>query len=412
MSVQFSKDPSRRALKLGEWPEADREAWERARAPGDVLEPGSGGLARRWKGSSVKTFVKAYGQFLGFLDRNRLLDESADPSTRLTSEVLGQYISWRKLISESVTVLSQVRLLNMGVKAMFPHRDWDWLRPVIQNLNYVAKPSRNKRVKIVPIQELWSLGLDLMNRAEEPDGGSVFNRTLLYRDGLMIAMLAARPFRESNFASIVIGKHLTKRGETYWVCFSGPEMKNHQPIELPLPEILNTDIERYCSHYRPILFPRNRGWMEGSLETGANCGNLWLSSRGNPMPANTVYERLRTITCARFGHSITPHLFRDCAATSIAIDDPEHVRVAAKLLGHSRFKTTERYYIQAQSFEASRKYQRVIAARREGAQSTQIHLESCLSIEALSTANPQDERCCLQANAVGESHKEDALALS
>ena len=29
----------------------------------------------------------------------------------------------------------------------------------------------------------------------------------------------------------------------------------------------------------------------------------------------------------RFGHALNPHLFRDCAATSIAIEDPDHVRI-------------------------------------------------------------------------------------
>jgi integrase/recombinase XerD len=364
MTIEFNKDPLRRALKLHEWPAGDREAWERARAPGDVLEPGSSGLAAQWRGSSAKSCMKAYGQLLSFLDRHDLLDKSGHAATRLNQEVLGQYIQERKALNASSTVLSQVRLLNMGVKAMFPDQNWAWMRYIIQNLSHVAKPSRNKRAKIVPIQELWDFGFDLMAKAEGADGGTVFNRALLYRDGLMIAMLAARPFRESNFASIVIGQHLIKRGLTYWVCFAGFETKNHQPIELPLPEILNPDIERYRDHHRPVLFPKNRGWTSGSQETGATCAALWLSARGNPIPANTVYERVTTITRARFGHAVTPHLFRDCAATSIAIDDPEHVRTAGNLLGHSRFKTTEQYYILAQSFEASRRHQHEIEAWR------------------------------------------------
>ena len=39
-------------------------------------------------------------------------------------------------------------------------------------------------------------------------------------------------------------------------------------------------------------------------------------------------------TAAAFGHPVNPHLFRDCAATSIAIDDPQHVRIASQILGH------------------------------------------------------------------------------
>lgn len=247
---------------------------------------------------------------------------------------------------------------------MFPDRDWTWMRGVIRNLAYLAKPVRDKRAKIVSARELLDYGFELLARAEGEDGGSALDRALLYRDGLMIAMLAARPFRESNFAPIVIGQHLVKRGAAYWLCFEGSETKNHRPIELPVPEIFNQHIQRYCDHYRPVLFPRNRGWVDGNQETGATCDALWLSSRGNPMSANTLYACISTRTRTKFGFAITPHLFRDCAATSIAIDDPAHVRIAAKLLGHAQFKTTERSYIQARSFEASRRHQNAIETYR------------------------------------------------
>ena len=62
---------------------------------------------------------------------------------------------------------------------------------------------------------------------------------------------------------------------------------------------------------------------------------------------------------------INPHLFRDCAATTIAIEDPPHVRIASQLLGHRTFSTTEKYYNQARGLEASRIMQNhVLSLRR------------------------------------------------
>lgn len=58
------------------------------------------------------------------------------------------------------------------------------------------------------------------------------------------------------------------------------------------------------------------------------------------------------------------HLFRDCAATSIALEDPEHVRIAAQILGHRSFATTEKYYRLARAADASRAYQAAIEALR------------------------------------------------
>jgi integrase len=49
-----------------------------------------------------------------------------------------------------------------------------------------------------------------------------------------------------------------------------------------------------------------------------------------------------------------------------AIDDPAHIGIAARLLGHRNQSTTERYYNQARSIEASRRIQNSLLARRNG----------------------------------------------
>ena len=64
------------------------------------------------------------------------------------------------------------------------------------------------------------------------------------------------------------------------------------------------------------------------------------------------------------GQPINPHLFRDCAVTSVAIDDPVNIGIASRLLGHRSASTTERYYNQARSVEASRRMQKSLLARR------------------------------------------------
>jgi hypothetical protein len=80
------------------------------------------------------------------------------------------------------------------------------------------------------------------------------------------------------------------------------------------------------------------------------------SAVGSPMTAIAIYDRIRKHTREAFGTVLNPHLFRDAAATTLAIADPENVRVAAPLLGHRTFTRTERYYQQAKSFEAHRQY--------------------------------------------------------
>jgi integrase/recombinase XerD len=81
---------------------------------------------------------------------------------------------------------------------------------------------------------------------------------------------------------------------------------------------------------------------------------------------SNVYETIVGRTGTAFGQPVNPHLFRDCAATSIAIEDPEHVRIASQILGHRSTATTERYYNQARIVDAARRYQDFLLALRHG----------------------------------------------
>ena len=60
---------------------------------------------------------------------------------------------------------------------------------------------------------------------------------------------------------------------------------------------------------------------------------LWVSSDGSPMGYFAIADTIARRTATAFGRPINPHLFRDCAATSIAIDDP---RARAHRLAASR----------------------------------------------------------------------------
>jgi integrase/recombinase XerD len=91
-----------------------------------------------------------------------------------------------------------------------------------------------------------------------------------------------------------------------------------------------------------------------------------VSSDGSPFTAAGIYFRVIRQTRSAFGHPINPHLFRDCAATELAINDPAHVRLAAPLPGHRTFSTTEKNYIQAQTIQAHRQFaDMLVKLRRE-----------------------------------------------
>jgi len=233
-----------------------------------------------------------------------------------------------------------------------PGHDWTWLRQAANRLRATAVARRDKNLRIRPSRTLFALGVSLMRGAEASDALTPKGRAMRYRDGLMIAILAARPLRRSNFAAIVLRTNLVRTQGCFWLHFEATETKNHRPIDVPLPAELTSFVDRYLDHHRPALL------------RGRDSPYLWIAKTGAAMAGISIYGRITTLTRDAFGVAINPHLFRDCAATSVAIDDPEHVHISAALLGHASLKTTQRHYDQSRMLSAGRRYQNELLALR------------------------------------------------
>jgi site-specific recombinase XerC len=87
---------------------------------------------------------------------------------------------------------------------------------------------------------------------------------------------------------------------------------------------------------------------------------FWVSRSGQKMQEPAMRTNIKSRTTSAFGHAINPHLFRDCAATSFATDDPEHVRCIAPLLGHTTLATSDKHYNQATMLTAVRTFSATI----------------------------------------------------
>jgi integrase len=232
-------------------------------------------------------------------------------------------------------------------QAVAPNRNWGWLKRRYSRMKMRAKLSRNKRVRVVPSVDLYALGIQLMEtacdgkRREQP-----FFAASQHRDGLQIALLAARPLRIRNFQDIEQARTLIYRGRLYWLMFDEEETKTGRPIEVYVPEHLRPYLDGYLKNYRQALLAK---LPTGSKPTRA----LWVSRSGEKMEEPAIRCNIERRTKAEFGHSINPHLFRDCLATSFATDDPEHVRCVSTILGHASLATAEKYYNQATSLTAA-----------------------------------------------------------
>jgi integrase/recombinase XerD len=347
----------RRCRPLDEWPLWDRRQWQSALQAGDVLE--QGGCRAERSPFSNRAMVKGYGRWLAWLDSRGLLDAQVSPGDRITPDRVRAYVGHLEAKNASGTVIARIIELKVTAAIMDAERDWSWIYRFASSMRARHKPARPKRHRLVHIGRLLTLGLDLMEKADSET--TTLRKFKTYRDGLMIGLLASRQLRLRNLAGLILDRTLVQRGDEWWIQIAGAETKTKDPIEKPWPEMLVPHLRIYLADHRSAILAL-RGSRAGTARDA-----LWLSMYGPPMTDNGIYDRIVARTREGLGQPINPHLFRDCAATSIAIEDPVHVGIASRLLGHRTGSTTERYYNQARSVEASRLMQDHLSVlRRDG----------------------------------------------
>jgi integrase/recombinase XerC len=218
-----------------------------------------------------------------------------------------------------------------------------------------AKPAKSKADRMATVAELIDLGVSLMKRGRDDLEKGHCSGAQCFRDGLMIAALAMRPLRRRNFAALQIGKTFLPDCEHYRVSFKGKETKTGRGIEFDYPPSVSAPFAFYLSEARPVLLKRSNTPDDGFL---------WVGRRGRAMDGEEITQRIGNVTRRQLGRRVSPHLFRDCVATDIAIHDPKHIGIVKSVLGHATLASSQKYYNQATSFEAARRHQSIIAALR------------------------------------------------
>jgi integrase/recombinase XerD len=344
------------SLPVSNWPAVDQRLWA------SVLTPASSpfrqaSIASKWSPRRRHICEQAYGQWLAWLLSENHLDAEWPPEDRVTHERITRFVEQLIKRVSPVSAAMMVGALGRVLAVLSPETDWAWMRRLFQDLKGWAEPSRDKRTAMVSAKALLDLGMRLMDTAEDDDPDPYLAATQ-YRDGLLVALLITRPVRMRNISSIELGVNLVRDGDTYWLHFDPGMTKNGLEISMPIPDALTERLDCYLTKHRPILLARCEKDTTMTM-------SLWVSRWGTAMIEHAIRDQIKKRTRDAFGHAIWPHLFRDCAATSMAVDDPENVRLAAGLLGHNTFATTERYYILAQMLQAGRRYQEVVLNMRK-----------------------------------------------
>lgn len=340
-------------LPVASWPEADRTLWDRAHRSRNVLE--SGGRAAKWSPRTITNVETDYGRWLKWLRDNQNVDLRIPPTERVTRDRVKLYVAHLSQRLELTTVQLHLQRLGQMMTAFTDTKEFNWLFRAANRLNPAS--SRNKLAKMQSSYLIADLGIKLMEQIERLGDINVRQSAVLFRDGLIIALLAYRPVRLSNLCKIQIGEQLAEIDRQFFLVYRAEETKQRRTVCFPVPSALQSFLRRYLQAYRPMLLAHGR-------YGGQRSNYLWVSSDGGPLTSQSISDLIRQRTRAEFGIAINPHLFRDCAATTIATDDPSHAFAIPGVLGHSSMATSERHYNQARMLEAAEHYQGVLAKQR------------------------------------------------
>jgi site-specific recombinase XerD len=338
------------ALPFAAWPEQDRHAWLAAQSAADDLLAEERPAAR-WRASSRALHCRCYGIWLAWLASEGLLDAGLPPEQRATKARLVAYLRVERARGNGArTLVNHAVGLRHMFEALAPQQDWRWLLPMIGKLKAVVKPTKNHS-DLPSIQELFELGIAMMQHVLNDDRGFPKQRAILFRNGLAIALLAARPLmRRNNLAGIRIGKNLVANGSGFLLWFSGDEMKGRTRRGGPVPNALTPYIQRYLDLHRPILLG----------EENAATDLFFISTMGKGIDPHALSHEIGKATFFCLGRRVTVHKFRHAAASSIAREDPDHVGIVPSILGHADYATSEGYYIFADETAAYRRFEDVI----------------------------------------------------
>jgi len=309
------------------------------------------GKAAHWADETKNQARKSYAKWLRFLKERGELGDVMNPASRITEARLRAYVSWMEADDlGSVTIAARVRDLVEVLRVMEPQANLKLVVTLAHSLKQRATPRRQKHQRIVNSGEALKKILERIRNIDRYQYQSPLVRAGAYRDLVVFAFLAARPIRRKNLASLQLGRHVMRQENGIYVCrLSAAETKERLPFEFTLPVEISQCLDHYIASERGVLL------------RGGKSDALWISNRGTPMRSFTIYYNVKKLGREVLDVDITPHLLRDSLATSFAIEDPEHMLAASRVLGHSGLETTIRHYNQANMLGASRILEEAIA---------------------------------------------------
>lgn len=330
-----------------EWPALDRQLWEAGLQVGDILAKPN--HASRLRPATIHSIVVGYRRWLVFLRGQDCLDAEATPAARVTRKNVAAYFKTLRVSQSNASVVSRFSELRSAMLIMHPEADFRWLtspggRSLASLLPVSTKPLQN-----IDSRVLYECGLATVQNAlteAHPE-----QRRIMYRNGLLIALFAARAPRVSSMASLRLGQTIIRNGTTYRLVFEHEDIKNGRHLEYDTPLELSSAIQRYINVERAeLLTDQSEAWF-------------WLNQYGEKLTSAEIGDIIQRKSKQAFGKGFGPHRFRHALGTTAPLADPASPGVAAAILGITAHMV-EQHYNRATQADVAHKFQRSLGKTR------------------------------------------------
>ncbi len=332
-------------LRIEDWPNADRQAFEAAFMPGDIFDDQCRPGANLSAGSRRKN-QNSYGRWLGHLavaDPDALL---IPPGERLSVDRMRRFVLELQDEVRVTTVASTVDGIYQTARLIAPAIDWSWLSGLKRRLHSQSEPLDRFGNLVMP-DETLEIGISLMEAACNAAPRPHRLNEIQFRDGMIIALLTLWPIRRRSLAALTVNRHIEQsEGRINLLLFS-EDTKGKRPEAIPLHPMLIQYFEHYLAKIRPILL--------GDRTSDA----LWVSQHGKSLTSDAIYGAVRRHLFKATGKMMGLHDFRRATGTYIAQTMPEKIGILPGLLQHRDPNTGQRHYNQARSENASRRFAEV-----------------------------------------------------
>ncbi len=341
------------ALPFDAWPETDKQMWQILFHRGGLLDD-AGALSHLLL-TTQEMLCKHYGRWIGWVGRADPVALLQSPPQRLTA---GRLAAWLEDLAHTSPVTQHMfaHSVYWVLSSVHPDHDWAVQAQAIRWLDHRAKnhQSHRKDGRVLSSAVLFEAGL----RYAGPDADAAstpLKAAKFRRDGAMVALLSLMPMRRRSFLELDLEKSFEVAKDHITVRLSGDMTKNKLPWEAQVPKTLEPVLRRYVEEVRPWFL--SRGGQSHNL--------LWVDNRGAPYKADYFGYWISQITEHLTGVRVSPHLFRDGAATTLSRASPKDALLIRPLLAHASFGTAERHYIQACTIEAGRSYAEILERELE-----------------------------------------------